>query len=90
MLKAKRPFYYDVVEGKPITFTTESTRFRVQSKILILLIFLKSGGQLWVLDDYWFQFNIPAGHSAVTADFNWSPLDVSVIVKRFDVVLRRG
>ena len=40
----KRPFYCDVIEGKPFTFTTESTRIRIQ--IELLLIFLKSGGQL--------------------------------------------
>ena len=45
-----RPFYYDVIEGKPFTFTTESTRIRI--KIELVLIFLKSGGQLWALDDY--------------------------------------
>ena len=45
----KRPFYYDVIEGKPFTFTTESTRIRIQ--IELLLIFLNSGGQLWALDD---------------------------------------
>ena len=45
----KPPYYYDVIEGKPFTFTTESSRFRIQ--IQLLLIFLKSGGQLWALDE---------------------------------------
>ena len=45
----KRPFYYDVVEGKPFTFTIESTRIRIQ--IDFLRILLKTGGQLWALDD---------------------------------------
>ena len=40
----KSPFCYDVIEEKPFAFTTESTRIRTQ--IELLLIFLKSGGQL--------------------------------------------
>ena len=72
----KRPFYYDVIEGKPFTFTTESTRIRIQ--IELLLIFLKSGGQLWALDDYWTQVGVLTGHSAATADFIWSPSHISV------------
>ena len=74
----KRPFYYDVIEGKPFTFTTESTRIRIQ--IELLLIFLKSGGQLWALDVYWTQVGVLIGHSAATADFNWSPSHISVSV----------
>ena len=72
----KRRFYYIVIEGKPFTFTTESTRIRIQ--IELLLIFLKSGGQLWALDGYWTQVGVLTGHSAATADFNWSPSHVSV------------
>ena len=72
----KRPFYYDVIEGKPFTFTTESTRIRIQ--IELLLIFLKSDGQLWALDDYWTEVGVLTGHSAATADFNWSPSQISV------------
>ena len=72
----KRPFYYDVIEGKPFNFTTESTRIRIQ--IELLLIFLKSGGQLWALDDYWTQVGVLTGHSAATGDFNWSPSHISV------------
>ena len=72
----KRPFYYDMIEGKPFTFTTESTRIRIQ--IGLLLIFLKSGGQLWALDDYGTQVGVLTGHSAATADFNWSPSHVLV------------
>ena len=75
-LDFKRPFYYDVLEGKPFTFTTEETRVRIQ--INLLLTFLKSGGQLWALEDYWTQVGIAIGHSAATADFNWSPAHVSV------------
>ena len=43
-LDHKRPFYYDVVEGKPFTFTSASSRTLIQ--IELLLIFLKGGGQL--------------------------------------------
>ena len=81
----KRPFYYDVIEGKPFTFTTESTRILIQ--IELLLIFLKSGGQLWALDDYWTQVGVLTGHSAATADFIWSPSHISVSVKGFRVVV---
>ena len=81
----KFPFYYDVVEGKPFTFTTESTRIRIQ--IELLLIFLKSGGQLWALDDYWTQVGVLTRHSAATADFTWSLSDISVSMERLDVVV---
>ena len=72
----KRPFYYDVIEGKPFTFTTEPTRIRIE--IELLLIFLKSVGKLCSLDDYWTQVGVLTGHSAATADFNWSPSHISV------------
>ena len=75
-LSHKRPFYYDVLEGKPFTFTTEEDRIRIQ--INFLTIFLKSGGQLWALEDYWTEFGVATGHSASIADFNWSPARISV------------
>ena len=81
----KRPFYYDVIEGKPFTFTTESNRIRIQ--IEPLLIFLKSGGQLWALNDYWTQVGVLTGHSAATADFNWSPSHVSVGMAWFSMMV---
>ena len=83
----KRPFYYDVFEGKPLIFKTESTRIRIQ--IYFLLIFLKSGGQLWALDDYWTKVGVLTGHSAATADFIWSPSHVSISMGWFGVVLHR-
>ena len=43
-LDHKRPFYYDVVEGKPFIFTSTSSRTLMQ--IELLLIFLRGGGQL--------------------------------------------
>ena len=75
-VRYKRPFYYDVIERNPFTFTTESTRIRIQ--IELLLIFLKSVGQLWALDDYSTQVGVLTGHSAETADFNWSPSHITV------------
>ena len=54
-LSHKRPLYY-VLEGKSFTFTTEEARIRVQ--INLLTIFLKSGGQLWALEDYWTQVGL--------------------------------
>ena len=72
----KRPFYYDVLEGKPFNFTPEESRVRIQ--INLLMTFLKSGRQLWALEDYWTQLGIATGHSAAIADFNWSPAHTSV------------
>ena len=77
----KRPFYYDVIEGKPFTFTC------IRIQIELLLTFLKSGGQLWALDDYWTQVGVLTGHSAATADFNWSPSHISISMMRFVVVV---
>ena len=42
------------------------------------MIFLKSGSELWALEDYWTQVGVATGHSASIADFNWSPAHVSV------------
>ena len=75
-LDFKRPFYYDVLEGKPFTFTSEESRVRIQ--INILMTFLENGGQLRALEDYWTQVGIATGHSASIADFNWSPARISV------------
>ena len=75
-LDHKRPFYYDVVEGKPFTFTSANSRTLIQ--IELLLIFLRGGGQLWTLEEYWTQVGVLTGHSASTADFNWSSSYISV------------
>ena len=77
-LDHKRPFYYDVVEGKPFTFTTASSRTLIQ--IELLLIFLRGGGQLRTLEEYWTQVGVLTGHSASTADFNWSSSYISVSI----------
>ena len=71
----KRPFHYDVLEGNPFLFTTEEDRIRIQ--INLLTIFLKSGGQLWALEEYWTQVGVATGLSASIADFNWSPARIS-------------
>ena len=77
-LDHKRPFYYDVVEGKPFTFTTASSRTLIQ--IELLLIFLRGGGQLWTLEEYWTQVGVLTGDSLSTADFNWSSSYISVSI----------
>ena len=77
-LDHKRPFYYDVVEGKPFTFTSATSRTLIQ--IELLLIFLRGGGQLWTLEEYWTQVGVLTGHSASTADFNWSSIHISVSI----------
>ena len=77
-LDQKRPFYYDVVEGKPFTFTTASSRTLIQ--IELLLIFLRRGGQLWTLEEYWTQVGLLTGYSVSTADFNWSSSYISVSI----------
>ena len=74
----KRPFYYDVAEGKPFTFTTASSRTLIQTELL--LIFLRGGGQLWTLEEYWTQVGVLTGHSASSADFNWSSSYISVSI----------
>ena len=75
-LDHKRQFYYDVVEGKPFTFTSANSRTLIQ--IELLLIFLRGGGQLWTFEEYWTQVGVLTGHSASTADFNWSSSHISV------------
>ena len=72
----KRTSHYDVIERKPSTFTTESSRIRIQ--IELLLIFFKTGGQLWALNDYWTPVGVLTGHSAATADVNCSRSHISV------------
>ena len=72
-LDFKRLFSYDVMEGKPFTFTTEESRVPIS----LLATFLKNGGQLWTVEDYWTQVGIVTGHSALTADFNWRPAHIS-------------
>ena len=75
-LEFKRPFYYDELEGKPFTFTTEESRMRIQFNLL--MTYMKSRGQLWALEDCWTQMVIATGHSAAIAVFNWSPAHISV------------
>ena len=67
-LDQKRPFHYDVVEGKPFTFTSASSRTLIHNELM--LIFLRGGGQLWTLEEYGTQVGVLTGHSVSTADFN--------------------
>ena len=87
-LDHKRPFYYDVVEGKPFTFTSANSRTLIQ--IELLLIFLRGGGQLWTLEEYWTQVGVLTGHSASTADFNWSSSYISVRMQAYFVTVING
>ena len=75
-LDHKSPLYYNFIERKPSTFTSASSRTLIQ--VELLLMFLKCGGQLWTLEEYWTQLGAFTGHSASTADFNWSASYVSV------------
>ena len=77
-LDHKRPFYYDVVEGNPFTFTSASSRTLIQ--IELVLIFLRGGGQLWTLEEYWTPVGVLTSYSASTADFNWSSSYISVSI----------
>ena len=77
-LDYKRPFYCDVLEKKPFTFTTEESRVRIQ--INLPMTILKSAGYIWVLEHYWKHVGIATGHSASMACLNWSPAHISVSV----------
>ena len=48
-LDHKRPFYYDVIEGKPFTFTSASSQTLIQ--VEFLLSFLRGGSHLWTLEE---------------------------------------
>ena len=80
----KTPLYCDVLEGKPFMFTSEESRVRVQ--IFSFITFLKSGGQLWALENYRAQVEVATGHSASIADFACGPAHISVSVIGFDLL----
>ena len=63
----RKPLYCDVLDGKPFTFTSGESLIQIQ--IYLLLILLKSGGQLWTLVDYWTQVGVATVHSASITDF---------------------
>ena len=75
-LSHKRPYYCDVLEGKPLTFTTMEARILIQNNLLV--VFLKSRGPLWALEGFWTQVGVATGHSAWITDFNWSPARISL------------
>ena len=66
-LDNKRPCFYDVIEGKPFTFTMEKDRVSIPFQLM--MTFSESGGELWGLKDYWTQVGVLTGHSASLADF---------------------
>ena len=53
-LDHKRPFYYDVIDGKPFTFNSASSRTLIQ--IELFLIFLKEGGNYGLQRDIGFRW----------------------------------
>ena len=75
-LDSERHFYYEVLEAKPFTYTTEDSRVRIQINLFMTL--WKNKGQLRAVEDYWMQVGIASGHSSSIADFNWSPAHISV------------
>ena len=72
----ERSFYYDVIEEKPFTFTSAISRTLIQ--VELFLIFLRGGGQLWTLEDYWTQVGLLMGLSSSSADSNRSASYFSV------------
>ena len=66
----KRPFYHNVVEGKPFMFTREEVRVKIQ--LQLLSTFLGGDGQPWALGDLWTQMGDLSGNSASTSDFKQS------------------
>ena len=71
-----RTVCYNIIDGKPFTFTSKSSR--VLKQIELLLIFLKRSAQLWTLEEYWTQVGLFTGNSASTADFTWSAIHISL------------
>ena len=75
----KRPFYYDVTEGKPFIFTSANSRTTIQ--IELLLVFLRGGGRSWTLEENWTQVGEWMGHCLSTADFDCSASYISVSIR---------
>ena len=74
----KRPYCHDVVEGKPFAFTKEHEKTGLQ--IHLLITFLRSGGELWGLEEYWTQVGVVTGNSTSTSEFSWSSEHISVSI----------
>ena len=74
-LDHQRPYYYDVVEGKPIAFTSESVKTRIQ--IHLFITSLRSGAEIWSLEENWTQVGMLTGNFASTSDFSRSPEPIS-------------
>ena len=75
-LDQKRPYYHDVADGKTFTFTTQTHRTGFQLHLLMTL--LRSGGELWGLEEYWTQVRVLARNSAQTSDFSRNPKRIRV------------
>ena len=75
-LEHKLPFYNDVAEGKSFAFTAGNARDSLQ--IDLMMIFLRRGAHFWTLKEYWTREPALTGHSANTADYNWSEAYISV------------
>ena len=69
-MEHKRPFFKDVVEGKPFVFTFAEDQVGIQYQLLTM--FLKNGGQFWVLEDFWTQVGMLTDSAASISDFNGS------------------
>ena len=80
-LDHKRPFYYDVIEREPFTFTSASSRTMMQ--IELLLIILRKECELWTLEDYWTRVGVLTGHLVSTADFKWRASYVSLNIRAY-------
>ena len=67
----RRPFHYDVVEGKLFVFTrVEVDRVRIQ--VQLLMTFLISGRHIWVLEDFWTKVGNLTDQAVPTPDLNSS------------------
>ena len=72
----KRPFCCDVLEGKPFMFRSVEDWTRIE--LHVLTVFLRVGGQSWVLEGFWPQVEILTGNCAATCDFKRNREHISV------------
>ena len=75
-MEHKRPFKYDMAEGKPFIFATESARVPIQ--IESVTSSLRRWDQLRTMEEHCTQFGVLTGHCASNADFNRNSSYVSV------------
>ena len=72
----KCPYFYDLLEGKPLLFTNFT--FRVQ--LLFLTTFLKVERHSWLLKEFWTDVGMLTGDAASTFGFNRSYEHISVSI----------